>query len=405
MEKADTNRLRSLAVNGLVVIASLAFCILLLEFIVFRFFLVAPDFPKLDFVDNVLKYKPGQQGVYRVKNEIESTFNINEDGWNSRYDQYMVDKDPATFRIAIIGDSYVEALQVDYNRSLAERLEEQTENGRLQVYRFGISGAALSQYLHILRREVLRYTPDLVVIVLVHNDFHESYLPTPGLYTNSFLRIRTAKDTIRGELQPLKYQQPWYSFVRESATWRYLAYRQQVHFGLLRDVIFQAGKVDKKRYEANIDVTELNKMGLKNRLVTEYVFERLKEVCSKNGMELLVVMDGARNGIYTDVDQEHDYSNNALMLNKMVREVADKYDISFIDLHRVFEEDFTINQKKFDFKCDGHWNDYGHQVVAEAIGNFIREKKWIQNDNALVMPSQIRKVQDSENVRSDNAGP
>lgn len=48
-------------------------------------------------------------------------------------------------RIAMVGDSYVNSLHVDYDSSFGERLEtEVTEAGDpVEVYRFGISGAPL----------------------------------------------------------------------------------------------------------------------------------------------------------------------------------------------------------------------------------------------------------------------
>ena len=119
----------------------------------------------------VLRYVPNQVGTYRVKDEIAASFQINENGWNSRWPHYENEKDNTQGRICIIGDSYVEALQVDFGKSLAERLEDYLAPSSIQVYRFGLSGAALSHYLYMLRNEVSQYSPDMVIINLVHNDF------------------------------------------------------------------------------------------------------------------------------------------------------------------------------------------------------------------------------------------
>ncbi len=359
--------------NALLVLSSLLLFAGFLEFVIFRFILVASDIPELAFVNSMLKYTPEQVGIHRVKNEIASQFNINRNGWNSKYDEYWVEKPDQVFRVAIIGDSYVEALQVDYDESLAEQLEDAVGNGNLQAYRFGISGAPLSQYLHILRKEALRYSPDMVVIVLVHNDFDESYLPTPGVYTKSFLKLKITCDAVCEEVRPVPYQSPWCGFLRDSATWRYLAYRQQIRFGALRNMILGRGKHENERYQANIDVTDLDKKRFANELVTDYIFRELREICWSNGAGLLIVMDGDRNGIYKNVDEPHSHPRGVLMLNAKVESVADKYNIDFIDLHPIFKKDFAANHKKFSFKCDGHWNRYGHQVVAETIANFIRK--------------------------------
>ncbi|MDY6974573.1 MAG: hypothetical protein SV775_20025, partial [Thermodesulfobacteriota bacterium] len=155
-------KIRGLLLNIFLTFISIFLLILTLEFIVFRFILIAPDMPEIEFVDGMLKYKPDQQGVYRVRDEITARFKINNQGWNSKYDRYITDKPLGKTRIAIIGDSFVEALQVDFNQSLAEQLEIVAGSDHLQVYRFGISGIPLSQYLYILEREVLKYSPVLV---------------------------------------------------------------------------------------------------------------------------------------------------------------------------------------------------------------------------------------------------
>jgi DNA polymerase III epsilon subunit-like protein len=348
------------------------FCFILLEFFVFRFVLVASDFPKLDFVDGVLKYEPEQDGIYRVKNEVKGKFKINESGWNSKYDQYEINRSGSKLRVAVIGDSYVEALHVNYDESLAEQIELAFDSGRLEAYRFAVSGAPLSQYLHILRKETLKYSPDLVVIIVVHNDFDESYLSTPGVYTRSFLKIRIVNGAVEGEVSPVEYERPWYAFIRNSATWRYLAYRQQIRFSSLRNLFFRKQKQERHTYQANIEVSGLDTKMARNQLVTEYIFKEMRELCKRNNAQLLIVMDGERDGIYKSVDHVSAKPRSPLRLNRMAKSVAEEYHIDFIDLQPVFQKDFTINRKSFDFSCDSHWNTYGHKVVANTIAGFIK---------------------------------
>ncbi len=44
-----------------------------------------------------------------------------------------------------------------------------------EVLRFGMDGAPLSQYPHVLRRDVPAFKLDVVLVQLIHNDFDESY--------------------------------------------------------------------------------------------------------------------------------------------------------------------------------------------------------------------------------------
>jgi len=367
------SKLKTLLVNISISALSLVFLFLCLEFVVFRFILVAADQPKIDFVDGVVKYRPNQQGVYRIKDEIKAEYRINADGWNSKHPDYTRQQEDNTYRIAVIGDSYVEALQVDFNQSLAERLENKFSDQPAQVYRFAISGAPLSQYLYILRQEVVDYSPNLVVLVLVHNDFSESYRFSPGVYTSSFLKIKLDGETVAGETPPKAYRPPWYSFIRESATWRYLAYRQKVQFQTLRNIISRPGNNAQPKYQANIDVSTLDDRSLQDEVVTDYIFRQAREITGRIGAELLIVMDGDRSSIYNHVDSRQLYESGSLRLNAMAKSVAQKYNIHFIDLHPVFQEDYSINQKRLSFQNDGHWNAYAHELVANVIFDYINQ--------------------------------
>ena len=169
---------------------------------------------------------------------------------------------------------HISAFQVAYNRSIAEQLESKLGNRRFQVYRFGIDGAPLSQYLHMLRHEVLQYNPDLVIVNLVHNDFDESYSFKPGVYTSAFMKLKLENDIVANELNPIPYEMPWYNWIRESATWRYLAYRQQIRFKALRNIILGKNK-NHRNYQANIDASMVEKKAKNNQIITDYIFRNI----------------------------------------------------------------------------------------------------------------------------------
>ena len=86
-----------------VAFGSLVFTILFSEFFVFRFVFLPSDFPENEFTGGVIKYKPFQKGVYRIKNAIRANYKINANGWNSGYDRYEPKKTQGKYRIAVVG--------------------------------------------------------------------------------------------------------------------------------------------------------------------------------------------------------------------------------------------------------------------------------------------------------------
>jgi hypothetical protein len=117
--------------------------------------------------------------IYRVDGaEFRTEFRTNAQGYRAR-------PEPApaghSFRIAMVGDSFTEAMQVPYNASFCARLERllnQAGPSRPKVcINYGISATDLFDYWHRIVHDVLPVDPPdaLVLCVYPGNDFQ----PTP----------------------------------------------------------------------------------------------------------------------------------------------------------------------------------------------------------------------------------
>jgi lysophospholipase L1-like esterase len=127
--------------------------------------------------------RPGAEG--RWVREGDAWVEINRDGWRERDlpSQKTLEQAPGTyreengkeggtFRVAVLGDSMTEAMQVaaeaTFPRILEERLQdcptlpEGTE--RVEVLNFGVAGYGTAQELLTLQHAVWPYQPDLVLL-------------------------------------------------------------------------------------------------------------------------------------------------------------------------------------------------------------------------------------------------
>ena len=370
---------KRLLLNLALVPASLLLLLVASE-LFFRFVLPAPDMPEPSFSDAVLRHRPGQRGVFWLRDEFRCRFAINAQGFNSARPDYPQERTGLP-RLCLVGDSYVEALQTDPGQSLAEDLEREF-GGRLEVFRFGVSGAPLSQYLHMARRAALPCRPDILAVLLVHNDFHESYEDTPGLYTRSFLKLRLGPGTVQ-EIPPEPYRRGVLHVLRSaSATWRYLALGLRVDFNWLRALLAPHKPQAKEApaapvHQANIDVSRIPAREARDRQATAYLFDRLRSEAAAAGARPLLVMDGVRLPIERRSPDAMDANSGALRLNRMAAEEAGRLGIPFLDLHPVFAEDFARHGKPFAFPHDGHWNAYAHGVAARAVAARLRDLGWL----------------------------
>lgn len=366
VEKARS-RWRNGLINLGVSLASVLLFLAVCELVLFRFVLPGSDVPRNAFVNEIVRYVPGQAGIWRVRDEIAAPFSINAKGWNSPLPDYRVERVPGRQRIAFIGDSFVEALQVPVERSVAEVVQAGlTPSGPLDTYRFGIAGAPFSQYLQMIDREVLPARPDQIVVVLVHNDFDESFVFKPGRYTSSFLKLRLEGGKVTGEILPEPWRASPVEWLRQTATARYFLYRQQLRPQVLLDAFLgpaqaQAQAPD-QRFAANIDVAAVFSREADVKVATDYMMGRLAAQARSIGAKLLVAMDGDRGSIYAG-----HADSPALRLNRIAAEAAARAGVPFLDLHPVFAEDWGKNRQRFDFVADAHWNERGHAVAGAAV--------------------------------------
>jgi hypothetical protein len=369
-------RLRAFAVNLAVVLASVVLFAALLELVVFRFIWLASDAPRLDYVADVVRFAPNQEGVWRVRNEIAGAYRINAQGWNSGVGDYTGARRADVDRIAVVGDSYVEAVEVANTASLGEALGSALEDaggGATEVYRFGISGAPLSQYVHMVEREVVGYRPDWIVVVVIHNDFDESYRFVQGRYRSSFMKFQIEHGEVVGEDPPTPWQAGAFETLRRLATVRFLLYRWQVRPQALVDLFLargDGGGGGDTPYAANVEIGRVLAERREVEAVADHAARRLQALAEGIGARLLMVMDGDRYAIYGGDDE-----SPALELNRLMADAAARHGIPFVDLHPVFAAHWAAHGERFNFATDSHWNELGHAIAGMAVAERIRAER------------------------------
>lgn len=127
--------------------------------------------------DRGIALRAGVEGWYR--REGKNYVRINSDGLRDR--EHAKSKPAGTLRIAVIGDSYAEALQVPMENAFWAVLEQKLRQcGRfsgqqIEVINFGVSGYGTAQELITLRTKVWDYSPDIVLLaVCTGNDITDN---------------------------------------------------------------------------------------------------------------------------------------------------------------------------------------------------------------------------------------
>jgi lysophospholipase L1-like esterase len=374
----------------LVSVPALVLTFAILEFVVLRFWVPIDDVPveEYDGDNGIIHYRPRQTGVSFPDRDIRHPvpFTVNQDGWNSTHSHYDVARG-GKLRVAIVGDSYVAAFEVPPRSSLAGQLEARLGEDQGEVYSFGIRGAPLSEYLQIARYVSGRYRPDVIVVLIVHNDFDESYRPSAGRYTAAFLRLAVDGDSVE-EIPPQPYREPLAEeWVRtRSYAFRFLFYRLQVGGQRIRN-LYAALHGGPRRFEANVDVGDLADEDARMRKTASYVFGQLARLEASSRARVLLVMDAPRDAVYDGRDPR---KTEAYRMNRIAAEASAASGVQFIDLTTAFEEDYRDHHMRFEFAQDGHWNARGHAVAAEEVYQALQASNARRPSVRAEMNSPIR---------------
>jgi len=124
--------------------------------------------PQLYTADRQLGWslRPGAEGT--VVGENRQYVHINDHGLRDVPRSYQ--KPANTVRIAVLGNSWTEALQVPLDKTYCSLLERKLTGlpcfagKQVEVLNFGVSGYSTAQEFLLLRQEVQKYHPDIVVV-------------------------------------------------------------------------------------------------------------------------------------------------------------------------------------------------------------------------------------------------
>jgi len=263
---------------------------------------------------------------------------------------------------AVIGDSFVEALQVP-NGGTFHGLLHQGLGSRGQAFGIGQSGASLADYLAYatMARQELR--PAALAFVIIANDYDET------LCAYAFRKgVKWCFEaTAAGGAQAVPVRHPPRSWLRlalaDTALWRYASHNLGATPAVLRQRL-QGLAGGAGTWAGNMPATVDAAREAAALRGIELFFRDLPARTGLPPDRILFVMDGVRDAIYDGRPVEDTYVGRTR--NAFLAAARDRGH-EVIDMHEAFAAHYARNRQRFEFPGDGHWNALGHQLVAGAI--------------------------------------
>lgn len=274
---------------------------------------------------------------------------------------------PSSPLLALIGDSYVEALMVPFRDSVAGRLATRAAPGK-RVYSFGTSSSALSNYLAYAEYAAQRFHPQAMVFVIIGNDFDESLLKYKNEPGHAYF-VEDGKETLT--LQRIDYQPSgWRRLIRRSALVRYVTLNTDLLNLFLKWQHLPLGRPSNTlAFVGNTGAqADPVRMADAQRAVDTFL-ARVAGTARLPPQRILFAVDGMRPHLYDPTRLNHANGSYFDVMRRYFMEQARQRGFEVLDLQPRFIQHFSQYQHPMEFPTDNHWNSLGHEVTEQAVAD------------------------------------
>jgi hypothetical protein len=396
-----TGRGRRWLARSLAILAGLLLPLLVLEFALRTFGPILPG-----------NY---DTGAYLVRNEELGHFHVpGFDGWikapeftthvvinpqGLRDRRQSFDKPEGTFRVLFLGDSFVEAVQVQQAQGVAEQLERALNQGSsrpVEVINAGVAAYGTGQELLLLDQVGAKYKPDLIVLLFfVGNDV-----------TNNYYRLELQDGDLKNALKP------YWDFNKDGTLrmipgpppaprtgFAYTMRNSSVLYNVIETGVFNKlnQNYPREQLEAvgglrtpltGLYDTEPNEDWDKAWRLSEALLTQIRDHATAMGAPLVVAggpewralePDAWRDEIQRSNPKSNRLSSGRIQIDaptNILGDILQRINVPYINLLPPLEAAFTQNQHLY-YEFDKHWTAAGHAAAAAAIDRALRDMELV----------------------------
>ena len=360
------------------------------------------------------------QVAYRESLDFRVVLEVNAEGMRNQ--EVTLDKEPGVFRIAVLGDSYMEASHVDYDDAFPMALEAKlrAQGYPVEVLNFGVAAYGNLQAKLRLERDALEYDPDLILYGFYsENDLIENHealtlrLWGPDDW-RTFARPYAELDA-DGELVviPPNYEQARAVFEEYLTMTRPFIMRLPfLDTSVTRQTVRQvrrslAQRVSKPGHDPNIslgcyleayhpplrrdqDMTEAQyaQYWAEARALKETILAEMQGIAQTHDLPMAVFTVPSKaqvepayqeriHELYPELDFDWRMTERALLA------LADREGFHVLDLVPIFQDEHARTGEMLHYsREDVHWNPTGHRFAAEEV------LAWLQAEGLLPPPKE-----------------
>jgi lysophospholipase L1-like esterase len=346
--------------------------------------------------------------MYQLDQELGATFIPNKQGWhvlrtNGHRQRIEINrfgfrdrnwpeaKEPGSYRIALLGDSYVAGLEVDLADRLGEQvqhiLNRQTQDRRVEILNFGVVGFGTASALETLRHRAAQFQPDVALLFfytgndLVNNSPELDPEPNKLYYVlgaDGQLIRRPFTVSDNAVKQWLRHHSKAFSFIRDRVKKIESLNRGLAIGGLIQPTVGASARAVEPTRDARLNTLRYAQQFVtpppaitRAWQVTEALVREMQREARNRAMDLKVVIVPAEDEIAGTLPKDVTEPLDMERMLKQMERICGNLSLDCLNLVHAFREPGVRREAAF-FARDGHWTEYGHRIAATAIA------KWLQ---------------------------
>jgi len=332
---------------------------------------------------------PHYSGHMHSDGDFDVDFKTNNKGMRGPAD-YRYEKDPGTFRIAVMGDSFVFGVGVESVETASYVLNGllgASGSTKYDVMNFGVNSySPLLEYIY-LKQELIKYRPDMVILMLDTCDIQDDYLYEPHIIRNGQGDI-TGCDPFRKygrpDLQAFCMRWSRLFFILDQKLFQ--SFRKMKTIGIRNYLTNKArGKRNKTDILTNKEADNIYfdrflmfRDGKDKKIVKKH-WERtagyvsmIKKYLDEKGIKFVLVTypyghqvgprqwsEGRRYWAFED-GVKYDPAEGFSMMSSFAKDNG-------IDFVNLYDAMLKASDKQLYYNRDGHWTKYAQALAARAI--------------------------------------
>ncbi|HEY9865490.1 MAG TPA: SGNH/GDSL hydrolase family protein [Candidatus Obscuribacterales bacterium] len=335
--------------------------------------------------------RPNIQTVWAGEGEV-SEVKMNSFGMRDR--ERTLERPTNSYRIAVLGDSFIEALQVPLEKTALAVMETQLKTcpilkGKtVEVLNFGVQGYGTAQQLMTWRHHAQQFSPDLVILGFYPgNDIRNNHRALEHDHLRPYFveeNGQLVEDLSFRTLNPNGLERDQYTFSKLDQ----LPYSLITNSRILQ--LIRQAEIESKRRQLQKDYQETDINFYKEPTdqnwqqawnITEQLITLLQDEVKAKGKDFMVIMVTDSFQVLPDPEKRQEFMEkhqiqDLLYPNKRIEALGKKQGFPVLQLAEPLRKEaektgICLHGFENAEVCGGHWNVEGNRTAGELMASQV----------------------------------